>query len=214
MDARKTPGLVRCIEDNQPNQLDLEHLALNEDGNINEVIKNHSLVAKECWFDKSLFKRAGKYGPWLRANSKGKKHGGKSSKWENVNINPNYDVVASINDFGQCGQDVAGSSKIKAKSSPLRSEGDGKKVNVNPMLINEEDIAIHKSQEIRDHESTLDTFLQKSLGCLSAESKENFATNGMLEIGAIPVQPKVSICGVNVLGSIASPALMFATLGY
>ncbi|KAL4335792.1 hypothetical protein GQ457_07G024510 [Hibiscus cannabinus] len=28
---------------------------------------------KECWFDNSLFKRAGKYGPWLRAGSKEKK---------------------------------------------------------------------------------------------------------------------------------------------
>ncbi|KAL4355439.1 hypothetical protein GQ457_06G031920 [Hibiscus cannabinus] len=34
-------------------------------------------AVKECWFDKSLFKRARTYGPWLRASSSGKKGGGR-----------------------------------------------------------------------------------------------------------------------------------------
>ncbi|KAK9002009.1 hypothetical protein V6N11_024702 [Hibiscus sabdariffa] len=187
MDARRVPGLVRCIKDNRPKQPDLEQLALNEDGNINEAIKNHSLV--------------GKYGPWLRASSKGKKHGGKSSKWEHVNLHPNQEIVPSANDFGQCGQDATGISKDKPKSPPLRSEGDEEEANVNPKHINEE-FVILKSQETMDYESTLDTSLQRSMDGLSIKSKGNFVKNGLLKLGAIAILPKVTVFDTHICDSL------------
>ncbi|KAK9043837.1 hypothetical protein V6N11_072164 [Hibiscus sabdariffa] len=161
MAARRVPELVRCIEDNQPNQPDLD--------------------------------------------PKGKKHGGNSSKWEHLNTHPNQEKVTSASDFGQCGQNATGISKDKPKSPPLRSEGDKEEANVTPKHINEEDIAILKSQETRDYESASDTSLHKSMGSLSVKSKGNFAKNGLLEQGVI--------LGVVVLGCTAPPVLLLATLG-
>ncbi|KAK9040946.1 hypothetical protein V6N11_016079 [Hibiscus sabdariffa] len=59
MDARRIPGLVKCIEDYQPYPPDLEQLALNEDSNINEVIKNHSLdaIAESGQVEQSITQR-------------------------------------------------------------------------------------------------------------------------------------------------------------
>ncbi|KAK9021597.1 hypothetical protein V6N11_011579 [Hibiscus sabdariffa] len=47
MAARRVPEFVRCIEDNRPNQPDLEQLALNEDGNINEYGQNVTGIFKD-----------------------------------------------------------------------------------------------------------------------------------------------------------------------
>ncbi|KAK8648840.1 hypothetical protein V6N13_129582 [Hibiscus sabdariffa] len=146
-------------------------------------------AAKECWFDKSLFKRAGKYGPWLRANPKGKKLGGKSNNKDYVHFNPKFDRVVP-NESGQDEQTITQRSKNVAESTLLEDGEDGKKTNANLKSINDKDCASSKSHEIGDHGTTLDT-------PLPIENKKNVTGNGMFEFGANPIQPNEYISAAS-----------------
>ncbi|KAK8653440.1 hypothetical protein V6N13_127440 [Hibiscus sabdariffa] len=139
-------------------------------------------AAKECWFDKSLFKRAGTYSPWLRANPKGKRIGGKSNYKEHIPFNPKY-VQDAIAESGQVEQSITQRFKSTVVLPLLEDGEDGKESNANLKSINAIDCVSSKSYEKRDSGATLDT-------SMSIENKEEVTKNGMLKLGANPIQPK------------------------
>ncbi|KAK8994577.1 hypothetical protein V6N11_045658 [Hibiscus sabdariffa] len=80
-------------------------------------------AAKECWYDKALFKRAGSYEPWLRAKLRGKKEGNLRFKTHQSGDYPRP-------------ENVIPSSKDELRQSE-KLEKDGDRVNLESWEANE-----------------------------------------------------------------------------
>ncbi|KAK8996886.1 hypothetical protein V6N11_020382 [Hibiscus sabdariffa] len=118
---------------------------------------------KECWYEETLFKRASKYGPWLRAEIKGDKKFGRFLSNEQLKSGPNYS-----NGEGSKANDKVKEDEPKSVSpqgiSPAIipvSKGDKKSTMEKSDTFNASDSHILAGKNIVDDSSPLVTSLEE-----------------------------------------------------
>ncbi|KAK8551850.1 hypothetical protein V6N13_120284 [Hibiscus sabdariffa] len=149
--------------------------------NRNGVINRRTIYyivrsTRKAWNDE-INAQAGKYGPWLRANPKGKKDRGDTSLGGHSNVSAikTSDTAAKIivPDIG--GYD--GNSQNKIISNPMALSNNEINSKMAAKSLNVADMRISKSLEIRDVVPPSSNSLQETLALSTESNKKVLAKN-------------------------------------